>query len=125
MSVCFQKNGVREGIIFKQVKIRLILFKRHIKISIIYICRIDDYPYCDRIYYFLVMNLMVRERYREIGIMKALGARNSAVLAFYLIQGSILSLIGSTIGSVVFGDYYDNQISFHFYHSEGIKRYND
>ena len=51
---------------------------------------------------FLVMNLMVRERYREIGIMKALGARNSAVLAFYLIQGSILSLIGSTIGSVVF-----------------------
>ena len=51
---------------------------------------------------FLVMNLMVRERYREIGIMKALGARNSAVLIFYLTQGGVLSLIGSAIGSIVF-----------------------
>jgi len=44
----------------------------------------------------------IRERTREIGIMKAIGAKNSAVLTIFLIEASIIGLIGGT-GGIVLG----------------------
>jgi putative ABC transport system permease protein len=52
-----------------------------------------------------IMNTMytsVLERTREIGIMKAVGARNKDVLVLFLIEAGLLGLIGGTFG-VVFG----------------------
>jgi len=51
---------------------------------------------------FLIMNLIVRERYREIGIMKALGARRKTIQLLHLTQGSLLSLVGSFLGTFIF-----------------------
>ena len=44
----------------------------------------------------------IRERTREIGIMKAIGAKNSAVLTIFLIEASIIGLIGGT-GGIILG----------------------
>lgn len=44
------------------------------------------------------MYTSVLERYREIGIMKAVGARNSDVLKIFLIESGLLGLVGGTIG---------------------------
>lgn len=55
-----------------------------------------------------IMNTMftsVRERTREIGIMKAVGARNSAVLSIFLVESGIIGLsggLGGTILGVIF-----------------------
>ncbi len=55
-----------------------------------------------------IMNTMftsVRERTREIGIMKAVGAKNSAVLSIFLIEAAILGFgggVGGTLLGVVF-----------------------
>ncbi len=51
-----------------------------------------------------IMNTMytaVLERTREIGIMKAVGARNSNILTLFLIESGILGLIGGLIGIVL------------------------
>lgn len=51
-----------------------------------------------------IMNSMftsVRERTREIGIMKAVGAKNSAVLSIFLIEAGVIGLIGGVIGTVL------------------------
>lgn len=51
-----------------------------------------------------IMNTMytaVLERTREIGIMKAVGARNSDILKLFLIESGILGLIGGAIGVVL------------------------
>ena len=48
------------------------------------------------------MYTAVLERYREIGVMKAVGARNSDVLTIFLIESGLLGLVGGIIG-VVFG----------------------
>lgn len=43
----------------------------------------------------------VRERTREIGIMKAVGAKNSAVLSIFLIEAAIIGFIGGVGGTIL------------------------
>ena len=44
----------------------------------------------------------IRERTREIGIMKAIGAKNSAVLTIFLIEAGVIGLIGGA-GGIILG----------------------
>ena len=51
-----------------------------------------------------IMNTMytaVLERTKEIGIMKAVGARNSNILTLFLIESGILGLVGGAIGVLI------------------------
>lgn len=48
------------------------------------------------------MYTSVLERTREIGIMKSVGAKNSAIFLLFFIESGLLGLIGGTIG-IVFG----------------------
>ncbi len=51
-----------------------------------------------------IMNTMytaVRERTREIGIMKAIGAKNSEILTIFLIESGIIGVIGGMGGTVL------------------------
>jgi putative ABC transport system permease protein len=51
-----------------------------------------------------IMNTMftsVRERTREIGIMKAVGAKNSAVLSIFLVESGIIGLAGGLGGTIL------------------------
>jgi putative ABC transport system permease protein len=51
-----------------------------------------------------IMNTMytsVLERTKEIGVMKAVGARNSHILSLFLLESSILGAVGGAIGIVV------------------------
>lgn len=51
-----------------------------------------------------IMNTMytaVLERTREIGIMKAVGAKNSNILSLFLIESGILGLVGGSIGIIL------------------------
>ncbi|MFH1841448.1 MAG: ABC transporter permease [Candidatus Nealsonbacteria bacterium] len=44
----------------------------------------------------------VRERTKEIGIMKAIGATNSAILSIFLIEAGIIGILGG-VGGILFG----------------------
>lgn len=51
-----------------------------------------------------IMNTMftsVRERTREIGIMKAIGAKNSEISLIFLIEASIMGLVGGFFGTLI------------------------
>jgi len=47
------------------------------------------------------MYTAVLERNREIGVMKAIGARNSQILTIFLIESSLIGLIGGVIGMLL------------------------
>ncbi|MEM4271560.1 MAG: ABC transporter permease [Candidatus Pacearchaeota archaeon] len=47
------------------------------------------------------MYTSVLERTREIGVMKAVGARNSEILAIFIIEAGLLGLVGGIIGALV------------------------
>ncbi|MBU2523406.1 MAG: ABC transporter permease [Nanoarchaeota archaeon] len=51
-----------------------------------------------------IMNTMytsVMERTREIGIMKAIGAKNSSIITIFLIEAGVLGLVGGAIGTTL------------------------
>jgi len=51
-----------------------------------------------------IMNTMytsVLERTREIGIMKAIGARNGDILAIFLIESGMLGAVGGIVGILI------------------------
>jgi len=63
-----------------------------------------------------IMNTMftsVRERTREIGIMKAIGAKNSAVLTIFLIEAGIIGFLGG-IGGTILGIIFAKIIEIYF-----------
>ncbi len=75
-----------------------------------------------------IMNTMftsVRERTREIGIMKAIGAKNSAVLLIFLFEAGIIGFTGG-IGGTILGVIFAKAIEFYgqvhplFYFSASI-----
>lgn len=47
--------------------------------------------------------MLVLEKKREIAILKAMGARDSSVLAIFLVQGVLIGLVGTAIGLVLGG----------------------
>ena len=47
--------------------------------------------------------MLVLEKKREIAILKAMGAKDSSVLAIFLVQGVLIGLIGTAIGLVLGG----------------------
>lgn len=51
-----------------------------------------------------IMNAMytsVLERTREIGVMKAIGARNSSILIIFLIESGMIGLVGGVVGAAL------------------------
>ena len=47
------------------------------------------------------MLMSVMERTHEIGVMKAIGAKSSDVLSLFLLESSMVSLVGGVVGCVV------------------------
>lgn len=48
-----------------------------------------------------VLAITVTQRTREIGIMRAMGARQKQVLRIFLVQGGLLALVGSAFGAMM------------------------
>jgi lipoprotein-releasing system permease protein len=48
-----------------------------------------------------LMVISVSRKYREIGILKAMGASNGQILRIFALQGLILSVMGALIGTFV------------------------
>ena len=49
----------------------------------------------------VTLNMLVREKIKDIGIMRAMGFSKSNVMKIFLIQGMILGIIGIVIGTVI------------------------
>jgi putative ABC transport system permease protein len=49
----------------------------------------------------LIMMMIVRERRREIGVLKAIGASNTTVVSQFVAESLVLTLIGSVVGMIV------------------------
>jgi len=47
------------------------------------------------------MLMSVLERVREIGIMKAVGARNGHIQTIFVIEGALIGLIGGVLGTLL------------------------
>jgi putative ABC transport system permease protein len=58
---------------------------------------------------FLVMTMIVRERRREIGVLKAIGSTNLGIMGQFTIESMILTLISSLVG-VVLGFFLSNPV---------------
>jgi len=54
----------------------------------------------------------VRERTREIGIMKAIGAKNSSIQAIFLIEAGIVGILGG-VGGLILGTLLAEAINFY------------
>ena len=54
----------------------------------------------------------VRERTKEIGIMKAIGAKNSAILTIFLIEAGIVGILGG-VGGVLLGSILAKAINYY------------
>jgi len=54
----------------------------------------------------------VRERTREIGIMKAIGAKNSAILSIFLIEAGIIGILGG-VGGLLLGSFLAKGIDYY------------
>lgn len=50
---------------------------------------------------FLTMLMIVRERRREIGVLKAIGASDGTVVAQFVVEALVLALIGSAVGAAL------------------------
>ncbi len=50
---------------------------------------------------FLTMLMIVRERRREIGVLKAIGASDATVVTQYVVEALVLALIGSLVGVLI------------------------
>jgi len=60
------------------------------------------------------MYTAVLERRREIGIMKAIGAKNFDILSFFTIESGLLGLIGGAIG-IAFGIAFSKVVEYFAY----------
>lgn len=49
----------------------------------------------------VTLNMLVREKIKDIGIMRAMGFSKDSVMKIFLIQGMILGVIGITIGTII------------------------
>ena len=49
----------------------------------------------------VTLNMLVREKIKDIGIMRAMGFSKASVMKIFLIQGMILGVIGITIGTII------------------------
>ncbi|WP_394352568.1 ABC transporter permease, partial [Candidatus Nitrosotalea sp. FS] len=43
----------------------------------------------------------VTERIREIGTMKAIGAQNTTILALFIVEASLIGIIGASLGVII------------------------
>ncbi len=50
---------------------------------------------------FLTMLMIVRERKREIGVLKAIGASNNTVVTQFVVEAFVLALMGSAAGALI------------------------
>ena len=50
---------------------------------------------------FLSMLMIVRERRREIGVLKAIGASDGMVVSQFIAEALVLALLGSTVGGII------------------------
>ncbi|HUU20908.1 MAG TPA: FtsX-like permease family protein [Phycisphaerae bacterium] len=50
---------------------------------------------------FVIFYMIVHQKTREIGVLKAVGASSSGVAAIFLVYGAVVGLIGSALGTVI------------------------